>query len=131
MKIFLVNLFLLLSICLSAQETSYKLGDAERKEFLQMKSLKSAGAENNNNIIYQRLQLNVNPNFYYISGEVTSYFIPSSTISYIEFDLDDTLTVDSILYHQSQVQFTHTGDIIHIILPVNVAEGTIDSVSVF
>ena len=131
MRVFWVNLFLLLGICLSAQEASYKFGDTEKKEFLQMKSLKSTGSENNNNIVYQRLQLNVNPNFYYISGEVTSYFIPSTTISYIEFDLDDTLTVDSILYHQSKVSFTHTGDVIHIALPVNITEGTVDSVSVF
>ena len=105
--------------------------ETERKQWLQLKSLKSAGAEDNTNVIYQRLELHVDPAYDSISGEVTTIFSPHPGITYLEFDLDDTLTVDSILYHQQAVSYTHSSDIVHINLPATIAAGVHDSVSVY
>lgn len=116
---------------LRAQADGYDIAQAEKKESLQMKSLKNAGADDNCNIIYQRLELNVNPNINYISGKVTTYFIPANAISYIEFDLHDTLSVDSILFHGHPASFSHTADVIHIFFPGSVEARAVDSVSVY
>ena len=105
--------------------------ETERKQWLQLKSLKSAGAEDNTNVIYQRLELNVDPAYDSISGEVTTYFIPNTGITFLEFDLSDTLSVDSIVYHHQLISYTHGGDIIHINLPATITAGTHDSVSIY
>ena len=131
MKLVIAILLALSNFGLYGQGNIYRMEPPDDKEVLQAKSLKSSGAQNNTDIIYQRLQLNINPNLYYISGEVTTYFIPAGAISSVEFDLTDSLSVDSVWYHQTKITFTHSGDVLHINFGGSIAEGAIDSVSVF
>ena len=114
MKILLATLFVLsFSIDLMAQNDFERIVQAEKKSYLHIhKSLQ--GAENNYNVIYQRLNLNVNPNIDYIAGKVTTYFIAESTMNSIEFDLSDSLSVDRGMDHNTSVSFTHISDVIHI-----------------
>lgn len=94
-----------------------------------VKSL-SSNAVSNTNIIYDRLEINVDPAVRYITGKVTTVFIPDSVISFIEFDLTDTLVADSIWYHGQPVSFSHSNDVLHVNVPT-LAAGVPDSVTIF
>ena len=81
---------------------------------------------------YHRLEWEINPEVRYITGKVTSYFEPVVTnFSTIFFDLSDSLTVDSVMYHGAAVPFSRPGqDVLQINLPAVVTSGTLDSISV-
>ena len=82
---------------------------------------------------YHRCEWNIDPNVYYISGNVTSYFTPdSSGFIEIDFDFSTAMSVDSVTYHGAQVPFAQqSGDVLAISLPNVIPQGTLDSVSVF
>ncbi len=87
----------------------------------------------NYDLKYHRLQFKVDPNISYIQGIVTSYFEPTTVgFNQINFDLDVTMTVDSVIYHGSSLSFSQlTGDILQINLPSVISQSTLDSVAVF
>lgn len=91
----------------------------------------TTGAVNNSNVIYDRINWYINPAVRYITGEVTTIFIAASDISFIEFDLTDSLGVDSVIYHNRQLPFTRGNNVLHINLPAALPNGTMDSISIF
>lgn len=103
----------------------------EAKSF--QNAYKSARADNDDetNIIFQKLDLKVNPNVAFISGSVTSVFIPQIDINSIQFDLSDTLIVDSVVYHGSTVSHTHSANIIEAVFPATITTGQTDSITIF
>jgi aminopeptidase N len=82
---------------------------------------------------YHRLQWRIDPAVRYISGAVTSHFVPTeANFQQIVFDLSDQLTVDSVLFHGQPVTFSQPGDqSLQINLPQLLPEGSLDSVTVF
>ncbi len=83
-------------------------------------------------IYYHRLDFQIDPDVYYIQGAITTYFIPNQNVSQLEFDLSDTLTVDSIGYHGALIPFSQLpGDVLQIILGATISAGTKDSVTVY
>ena len=131
MRMFWCFVFLILVSRLPAQESFEQIAEQEMKsKGNDLKSL-STNAVSNTNIIYDRLELNIDPAVDYISGKVITCFIPDTAISFLEFDLTDTLHADSVLYHGQQISFTHTNDILHISLPGTIAAGLVDSVAIF
>ncbi len=83
-------------------------------------------------IRYHRLDLHIDPAVYYIQGAITTYFVPKQTIGQLEFDLSDSLTVDSVQYHASNLAFSQLpGDVLQITLSGNIAAGQLDSIKVF
>lgn len=116
-----------------AQEELEKIAEAEQKQFcLTHQRSDRAGAENNSDIIYQRMELFLDPAVHYVSGAITSHFIARQSIAYIEFDISDSLQVDSVLYHGSPASFIRSAeDIVQILLPNNVAAGVTDSITVY
>jgi len=86
----------------------------------------------NYDIKYQRMHWYVNPEVYYISGKITTRFIiPQTPSDTINFDLSDSLTVDSIKYHSNNILFTHTKNLIKIQFPSIIPINTLDSVTVY
>ncbi|HYV92148.1 MAG TPA: M1 family aminopeptidase [Chitinophagales bacterium] len=86
------------------------------------------------NIIYHRCQWNIDPGVNYISGSITSYFKPiysASGFSEIDFDLTDNMVVDSVKYHATSLTYSQLSDILAITLPSVIAEGVLDSVTVY
>ncbi len=81
---------------------------------------------------YHRLELEVDPNQYYIKGEVTTYFTPVvANFQNLNFDLSATLTVNAVTYHGQPVSFSQIGnDNLLITLPSVVASGQLDSISI-
>lgn len=132
MKKLLIFLLLLFVSAIQAQNELHQIALAEQKGFSSRQSPPTVQAVNNSNFIYQRCEWNADPAVQFISGKVTTYFIPDNSITQLEFDLSDSLTVDSVMYHQSAISFTHLpGDILQINFPSAIPANTTDSVSVF
>ncbi len=92
-----------------------------------------SGAYDNYDLKYHRCEWEVDPAVYYIKGAITSYFKPTVTgFSQIEFDLSDSLHVDSVKYHNTLLSFSHLpADILQINLPGIISINTIDSITVY
>lgn len=87
---------------------------------------------NNYDIKYHRCVWNIDPAVRFIKGEITTYFKPSTAaLDSIHFNMSDSLTADSVKYHNSKLTFSHGGDILAIAIPSVIAINTLDSVSVF
>ncbi|MCB9275649.1 MAG: T9SS type A sorting domain-containing protein [Lewinellaceae bacterium] len=93
---------------------------------------RSSPFTDNYDIIYQRMEWEVDPAQYYIQGSVTTYFSPTrNELSFFNLDLSTALQVSSVLYHGTdQLNFSHTADRLEISLPEAVAVGEMDSVTV-
>ena len=86
---------------------------------------------NNYDLGYCRLDWRVDPSVLYISGKVTSVFKAVAPVTFVEFELDSLMAVDSVWYHQAQAGFIRSGNLLKIFLPSLLPAGQIDSVSVF
>ena len=83
-------------------------------------------------ISFHRCEWQVDPSQFFIKGVITTYFKPLfSGFDTIQFNLSDSLTVDSVKYHSSSVPFTHSGELVSIALPAIIGINVLDSVSVF
>jgi len=87
---------------------------------------------NDYDVKYYRCEWKVNPAVNYVKGKITTYFKPTAPgFNAIEFNLSNSLTVDSVKYHNTLLNYTHTADIISADLPSVIGVNTLDSVSVF
>lgn len=85
----------------------------------------------NYDLKYQRLDLNLDPAQYYVSGTVTNHFIPNQNISSIYFDFSNVLTVSEVKYHGTNLTFTQLpSKEIKIDFPSTLASATLDSLSI-
>jgi len=111
---------------------SDKMAFQEQKHF----DLKSAFHESQNysdfDLVYQRMEWEVDPNITYIKGIVTSYFISQiENLTEIEFDLNDTLSVDSVLQNGHKINFLQLNDKLRVQLQQPLQNQQRDSVQVF
>lgn len=80
---------------------------------------------------YHRCVWEVDPAQQYIRGEVTTYFSPLiEAFDTICFNLCDSLTVNSVVYHSGSLPFFHSDGLVSIPLPAILSIGTIDSITV-
>ncbi len=87
---------------------------------------------NNYDLKYHRFFWYIDPAQRYISGSVTSYFTATSSLmNNIQFEMSDSLTTDSVFYVGKKTAFTHTDNSLSISLDPPIANGNLDSVSVF
>ncbi len=84
----------------------------------------------NYDIVYHRLEWDIDPGRYFIKGKVTSYFIPTSDgFDQINFDLTQELNVTDVQFRGEVVAFSQTTeDLLEIYLPETVLTGELDSV---
>ncbi len=92
-----------------------------------------SGAADNYDMKYNRCEWKIDPAVNYINGIVTSYFKPTvNAFNQIEFDFTDSLTVDSVKYHNTVLSFSQlSGDILQAALPAVIPINTLDSVTVY
>ncbi len=132
------NFLLLFCICVNAmaQENELFISDKIALEESRNFQLKSNFIENPNNsltdFIYQRMEWDVDPAIRYISGKVTTYFkSKTELLNTIEFDLSDSLTVDSVFIGNNLASFIHQNNKIQVNLPESLLLNQLDSVSIF
>ena len=97
--------------------------------FSQKKGFKSTGT--NYDLVYYRLELDVDPAVRYITGDVTIYFKTiESSVNQVVFDLNNDLTIDNIEFHGSNLTYTHNSDIITATLPSTLSSNHLDSLTI-
>ncbi len=132
-------LFFLLSwVCFSgfSQVPDLKFTDkmalAEKEQY----RLKSTFSESENytdfDLTYQRMEWEVDPTVKYIKGKVTSVFkCLINEMDTIDFDLNDKMTVDSVIHKNHKIEFQQLNNKIVIPLNPSLLNNQIDSVTVF
>jgi aminopeptidase N len=135
-RLLFVCLVFAISAALIGQEENF-LWDMENKiqheraHHHQTINFKANPLTQNYDLKYHRLVWEVDPAVLYISGAITSYFVPTSDgFNQINFDLEDNMTVDSVLYHGSPVSFTLSIDNLQIDLMNVIPIGTLDSLTI-
>ncbi|HYG51413.1 MAG TPA: M1 family aminopeptidase [Flavobacteriales bacterium] len=124
--------FLLLFVQSHAQlESLPAIIHGEKQAAAHHVSVPGSRALNSYNITYHKLGLEVDPAVKYIDGMVTTYFIPSTTVNFIQFDLSDSLITDSVIYHSLPLAFSHTGNILQVNFPSAIPAGMLDSVTIY
>jgi len=105
--------------------------EMERKSKGQLLNFKSNEATHNYDLKYHRMEWNVDPAVNYISGEITSYFVPTEgDFQQINFDLADNMSVTEVRYGTELLNSEQANDNLKINLPEIVPIGQLDSISV-
>lgn len=107
--------------------TAMERGAAERQL-----NFRSSALTDDYDIKYHRLEWNINPNNYYISGAVTTYFMPKeANFVALHFDLSNDLQVNSVTFHGQEVEtYSQSNNTLTINLPNSLSMAELDSVSV-
>lgn len=112
--------------------SSDKIARQEMKSFFTKSAYKESSNYSDYDLIFQRMDWQIDPNVRYIRGNVTSY-IKSLTqeLNNIEFDLDSIMAVDSILQNNQKIDFSRIGNKIVIPLTSALDQNQIDSLTIF
>ena len=133
------KLYVILVALICAQLSAQKNEEAERKSMISNELLKYSKMIDYNvnpntlnyDLRYQRLELQLDPAQQFVSGTVTSHFIPNQNLASIYFDLSDVLTVSEVKYHGNNLPFTQLSTKeVKIDFPANIAAATLDSLSI-
>ena len=133
------KLYVMLLAIIFVQNYAQKNEEAERKSMISnelMRYSKMIDYNVNPNTLnydlrYQRLELQLDPAQQYVSGTVTSHFIPNQNMASIYFDLSNTLTVSEVKYHGSNLPFTQLATKeVKIDFPAGIPAATLDSLSI-
>ena len=127
--------YLLFLFCLPmfGQETLKELqeiSEAELKSTSQTIAFSANPNTQNYDMIYQRLQLTVDPAVYFVSGNVSSHFVAKQNMSTITLDLAHQLTVGSVMKGNTSLAFTQANNELVVTLAQPILTGTLDSISV-
>jgi len=120
---------------ISREDQQCAIIEAEMKSHTGHLNPAAAGFANDYNLVYQRCQWTVDPSVNFISGAITSYFKPTvNAFMQINFDMHDSLKIDSVGYHQVNLACVHgagNNDLLHIRLPAVVPVNSLDSITVY
>ena len=129
---------LLISVISNAQQGAIhdqldKIVDMEQKSHRHIGRTVVSFVPDNYDLKYHRFEWTVDPTVKYIRGAVTSYFIPTAAgFNEIDFDLSQTLHVDSAIYHGLTVPYSQVAvNGLQITLPSVIPAGTLDSIEVY
>ena len=135
-RLFYIVVFSLFSVFCNAQEYDRFLNEELAKQERQRFQLKSSFSESENyalyDLVYQRMEWEINPNIRYIKGVVTSYFKSTTQkLDEIAFDLHSALSVDSVVQNMNKIDFTHAENKLIIPLQATLEIDNLDSVQIF
>lgn len=84
----------------------------------------------NYDIRFHRLRFNIDPAVFYISGEITTYFVPTTDLENIKFDFTDVIGVDKVLYNGEDLSFSQENNILTCTFKSSLDVGKLDSIKV-
>lgn len=125
--------FVLLLTLLSPDTRSDERRQMEHREAARYSKLHAFVEKNvtaNYDVVYQRLELEVDPAIYRISGEVTTWFRAESSMQAITFELAGELNVTQVTMRAQPLSFAHESNLLTIQLPQTVSPGLLDSLSI-
>jgi aminopeptidase N len=141
-------LFLLLLLCCQLKAQNYindieSIAEAELKSSSALLAFEANPNTANYDVTYQKLEFTVDPNVYFISGNVTTHFTALENMSTITFDLGritntnnqyyaNRITVGSVMMNNQSLAFNHnaTTKELVITLPSTMDAGSTGIVSV-
>jgi len=134
--LFSILIFILLILPAFAQEPDPNFTDKmalqESKRFLLKSSFQESESYSKTDLVYQRMEWEIDPNVKYIKGVVTSYFKSQvDNLNEIEFDLNDTISVDSVIQNKLKINFTQNENKLLIQLKHSLQNQQLDSVHVY
>lgn len=133
MKLFL-SLLLYFSVVYSySQETINEINQIAEAELKASSPLLEIQVNPNTqgyDVLYQRLELSVNPSQYFINGDITTRFKAKQTLNTITFDLANSLTVGSVMKNGAPLSFSQANNEVVINLPAPLAINAIDSLTI-
>lgn len=107
------------------------LAASESRKALQKFHFKSNGATSNYDLVYHRLEWQVDPREAAIKGSVTSHFRALSDTGEIVFDLAGNMNVTSVRQRDEQLDFSHKNDDrLYITLKETLNAGELDSLTI-
>ena len=138
MQIFVLSILFvaLVFVTAFAQEPdpnfSDKMALQESKSFIQKSAFKESLNYSQSDLVYQRMEWEINPNIKYIKGKVTSYFKSKiNNLNEMEFDLHSLMTVDSVMQNSQKINFSRIDNKINLQLKNTIQEQQLDSVSIY
>lgn len=98
-----------------------------------MAGASSSFAGKNIDIKYHRMDWNIDPSINYISGSVFTIFETiEPNVKEINFELDNTMTVDSVIFHNQAISFGDSASyLVNIYFPTTLPDNFLDSVQIF
>ncbi len=106
-----------------------RIVDIEKKGF-NVSRITAPTVNDNFNIVYCRMEWEVDPGINFIQGKITSYFsLFSSFNDTLKFDLKDNMIVDSVIHQLQLLSFSHFGDVLRI--ASSTFQSTLDSISIY
>ncbi|RZJ30020.1 MAG: M1 family peptidase, partial [Flavobacterium sp.] len=123
------NYYLLLLLCVIspvfAQNAEIsRIAESEMKTASALMEMAVNPHTANYDVTYQKLEFTVNPNFYNITGKVTTTFKALANMSTVTFDMSNQLTVSSVKSGTATLSFVqNSSDELVITLPSTLATG--------
>lgn len=134
MKKLLLSLLLLPSFAVFAQTAEdWRIINAEQRSAGAKLNYKTTGAGEGFDIVYHRIDININPAVIAVSGSVTTYYkaITAGNTT-ITFDLDFAMLVDSVVQRKNRLLSVKLpNNTLQISLPKELRVGELDSLTIF
>ena len=108
-----------------------KMALQDQQKFRLKSTFKENESYTETDLVYQRMEWEIDPNVNYIRGVITSYFKSKiENLTKIEFDLKQSMTVTSVVHRNQKIGFSRSGD--KLIIPINdsITENQIDSMQI-
>lgn len=127
--------FLITSIANSNAQDYMSVSEKSALQAKNHKLQKTLFIENSNHwktdFIYQRMEWEVDPEFRFITGNITSHFISKTdNLGHIEFDLNDGMTIDSITQNNQQSTYARNQNIVTVALATELSQNDTDSITI-
>ena len=104
---------------------------SEKKAFYSKTQVNNKRTGQQFDVVYHNLKLNIDPAVRIISGSIVTRFETlEDNFSLFSFDLDDRMTVDSVVFNNTTLSFLHISDEIQITIPSQ-PKNTLVEVEVF
>lgn len=131
MILFLVASLFALTLC--GQDEAFKTECKFHKHQLSTNQASSKAVESGIDLKFMRANWIIDPSVLFIEGEICHYFESKEvSLSTINFDLSDALSIDSVYYHDQLGSFSRPGNnTVVISLPTSLSYGDVDSINIF
>ncbi len=115
------------------EDNTSMIAKTDKKAFYKTGIITHRATGTNFNVTYSRFYWEVDPAVLYIKGNVSTCFTTiKNEISALDFELAQSLQVDSVIFRGSPVNYTHSADEnLTISLGTTISPGTTDSVRIF
>jgi aminopeptidase N len=133
MKKIILSGFLLFTSFVFSQDNLVlfeKMRASEANVASKLMSVKTNPKTANYDITYHKLEWNIDPAIYFISGKVTTSYTALSDMKTLTFDLSNTLTVSSVKKGVDNLAFTQTATELQITLPTTQPKGISETVEI-